>query len=96
MSHGLSFIQNKILFQIPDSKKAYATAISKFDTIHKLVNDIAPDVIELALNSDDGRRITTAGKKVAMIGVENGYPIGNDITNVEKFYNLGALYVVIA
>ena len=29
-------------------KKAYATAISKFDAIHKLVNDIAADVIELA------------------------------------------------
>lgn len=74
-------------------KKAYDNAISKFDAIHKLVEDIAPDQIELALNSDDVRRISKSGKKVAMIGIENGYPVGTDITNVEKFYNLGARYM---
>ena len=74
-------------------KKAYKTALSKFDAIHKLVNDIAPDQIELALNSEDVRRISKSGKKVAMIGVENGYPIGKDMSNIEKFYNLGARYM---
>ena len=28
-----------------------------------------------------------------MIGIENGYPIGNDISNVKKFYDLGARYM---
>ena len=74
-------------------KKAYDNAMSKFDAIHKLVNDIAPDQIELAVTSDDVRRISATGKKVAMIGIENGYPIGTDISNVEKFYNLGARYM---
>ncbi|MEH6535987.1 MAG: dipeptidase [Psychroserpens sp.] len=74
-------------------KKAYDNAMSKFDAIHKLVEDIAPDQIELALTSDDVRRISKAGKKVAMIGIENGYPVGTDISNVEKFYNLGARYM---
>lgn len=74
-------------------KKAYQTAMTKFNAIHKLVNDIAPDAIELATNSDDVRRIHKSGKKVAMIGIENGYPVGLDIKNVEKFYNLGARYM---
>ena len=74
-------------------KKAYDNAMSKFDAIHKLVTDIAPDQIELAVTSDDVRRISKTGKKVAMIGIENGYPIGTDISNVEKFYNLGARYM---
>ncbi|MCK8480631.1 dipeptidase [Flavihalobacter algicola] len=74
-------------------KKAYDNAMSKFNAIHKLVEDIAPDQIELALNSNDVRRIHSSGKKVAMIGIENGYPIGTDISNVEKFYNLGARYM---
>ncbi|MDP5081325.1 MAG: dipeptidase [Winogradskyella sp.] len=74
-------------------KNAYDNAISKFDAIHKLVEDIAPNEIELALTSNDVRRIDAKGKKVAMIGIENGYPIGLDITNVEKFYNLGARYM---
>lgn len=74
-------------------KNAYDNAISKFDAIHRLVEDIAPNDIELALSSADVRRIDAKGKKVAMIGVENGYPIGLDITNVEKFHKLGARYM---
>jgi len=76
--------------------KAYDNAISKFDAIHKLVNDFAPDQIELATNSEDVRRIQKAGKKVAMIGIENGYPIGLDINNVKKFYDLGGRYMSLA
>lgn len=74
-------------------EKAYDNAMSKFNAIHKLVDDIAPNDIELALTSDDVRRIDAKGKKVAMIGIENGYPVGLDISNVEKFYKLGARYM---
>lgn len=74
-------------------EKAYKNAMSKFNAIHKLVKDIAPNDIELALTSEDVRRIDAKGKKVAMIGIENGYPVGLDINNVEKFYNLGARYM---
>ena len=74
-------------------EKAYENAISKFDAIHNLVNTSSSDKIGLALNSNDVRKIHSSGKKVAMIGIENGYPIGLDITNVEKFYNRGARYM---
>ncbi|MDG3582084.1 dipeptidase [Galbibacter pacificus] len=77
-------------------KKAYENAISKFEAIHKLCEEIAPDKIGLALTSDDVRRIHSEGKKVAMIGVENGYPIGTDIGNVKKFYDLGGRYMSLA
>ena len=77
-------------------EKAYNNAMSKFDAIHKLVNDIAPGQIELALTSNDVRRIQKTGKKAAMIGIENGYPIGLDINNVEKFYDLGGRYMSLA
>ncbi len=72
---------------------AYKTAISKFKAIHKLVTEIAPNKIGLALTSNDVRRIHKSGKKVAMIGVENGYPIGTDISRVKEFYDLGARYM---
>ncbi len=45
-------------------------AIDKFDAIDRLVNQYAPDQIELALTSDDVRRIHAKGKKVAMIGLK--------------------------
>ena len=72
---------------------AFDNAMDKFQAIHRLCNEIAPDKIELALTSDDVRRIDASGKKVAMIGIENGYPIGTDIANVEKFYGLGGRYM---
>lgn len=77
-------------------KKAHETAMEKFDAIHRLCEEIAPDQIELAYNSDDVRRIHGSGKLVAMIGVENGYPIGTDLSNVKKFADLGARYMSLA
>lgn len=77
-------------------KNAHKKAMDKFNAVHKLVEEIAPDQIELALTSDDVRRIVKSGKKVAMIGIENGYPIGNDLANVEKFYDLGGRYMSLA
>lgn len=72
---------------------AYENAIDKFDAIHRLTEEIAPDRIALALTSDDVRRIQDEGKLVAMIGVENGYPIGTDIDRVKEFYERGARYM---
>ncbi len=73
--------------------KAYKNAMSKFDAIHKLTNKIAPNRIGLATTSDGARKIYASGKKVAMIGVENAYPLGTDISRVKKFYDLGARYM---
>lgn len=77
-------------------KKAYDNAISKFNAIHNLVDNYASEKIELALTSDDVREIHKKGKRIAMIGIENGYPIGLNIKNVEKFYNMGARYMSLA
>ena len=55
---------------------AMDNAIAKFDAIDRLVYEYAPDKLEIALNSDDVRRILSNDKKVIMIGVENAYPIG--------------------
>ena len=77
-------------------EKAYKNAIDKFEAIHRLTEKYAPDQIELALTSADVKRIHASGKKVAMIGVENAYPIGMDISNVKKFYDMGARYMSLA
>ena len=72
---------------------AMDNAISKFDAIDRLVNEYAPDQLEIALNSDDVRKILENDKKVIMIGVENAYPMGLDPANIEKFWEKGARYV---
>ena len=75
---------------------AHQQALAKFEAVHRLTEEIAPDRIELALTSDDVRRIVAAGKKVAMIGVENAYPIGTDLSNIERFQRMGARYMSLA
>lgn len=76
--------------------KASINAMDKFDAIHRLCEELASEKIELALTSSDVRRIIAAGKKVAMIGVENAYPIGTDMANFEKYHELGARYISLA
>ena len=73
--------------------KAYENAMAKFNAIHKLTTEIAPEEIELAVSSAQAREINSRGKKVAMIGIENGYPVGTDINRVKEFYDLGARYM---
>jgi microsomal dipeptidase-like Zn-dependent dipeptidase len=72
---------------------AYKEAMAKFEAIHKLTTDIAPNEIELAVTSEEVRAIDKKGKKVAMIGIENGYPVGTDVSRVKQFYDLGARYM---
>lgn len=76
--------------------RAEANALSKFEAIHRLCEQLAPDQIGLALTSEDVRRLHGSGKKVAMIGVENAYPMGEDLSNFEKYHRLGARYVSLA
>lgn len=73
--------------------EAKENALAKFNAIHRLCNELAANEIELALTSDDVRRIHQSGKKVAMIGVENAYPLGEDLSEIENYYNLGARYI---
>lgn len=73
--------------------KAYENADDKFNAIHRLTKEIAPDQIELATTSEDVRRIVASGKKVAMIGVENAYPVGTDLGRIKEFAERGATYM---
>lgn len=75
---------------------AYKQATEKFDAIHRLTKEIAPDKIELALTAADVRRIAKSGKKVALIGVENAYPLGTDLSRVKQFHERGARYISLA
>lgn len=75
---------------------AEANALDKFAAIHRLAEQFAPDTIELAYTSDDVRRIAAAGRKVAMIGVENAYPMGLDLGNIQRYQEMGARYVSLA
>ncbi len=75
---------------------AYKQAIEKFEAIHRFTEKIAPDSMGLALTPEAVRRLHKQGKRVAVIGVENGYPIGTDIKRVKEFYDRGGRYMSLA
>ena len=76
--------------------KARAAAMEKFAAIHRLTAELAPDRVELARSADDVRRIHAAGKKAILIGIENGYPLGEDLANVQAFAEAGGRYLSLA
>jgi membrane dipeptidase len=83
-------------FQPSGYDRAYKAAIAKFDAVHRLTEQIAPRDIELALTAADVPRIVKRGKKVAVIGIENGYPVGTDINRVKEFWQRGGRYMSLA
>ena len=76
--------------------QAQADALTKFDAIHRMAEEMYPDLIELAYSADDVERIHASGKRVAAIGIENGYVIGRDLSTLQRYHELGARYVTLA
>ncbi|HJO38783.1 MAG: dipeptidase [Vicinamibacterales bacterium] len=77
-------------------EQAKADAMTKFNAIHRMTEEMYPDEIELAYTADDVDRIHASGKLVAMIGIENGYVIGKDLSLLETYHELGARYITLA
>jgi membrane dipeptidase len=75
--------------------KAYAKAMTKFEAIKRMI-DAYPDRIGLARSADQARKIAASGRKIAFIGIENGYAIGHDLSRLQAFHGLGARYMTLA
>jgi membrane dipeptidase len=55
-----------------------------------------PDLCGLALTPADARRLEKQGRRAIFIGMENGYPLGNDPALIDYFYRRGVRYVTLA
>jgi membrane dipeptidase len=75
--------------------KVHQKALDIFNAIHKNVEKNS-EMAELATTADDAYRLKKEGKIAAFIGVENGYPIGRDISRIKQYYDLGARYITLA
>lgn len=75
--------------------KVHQKALEIFSSIHRNVEKNS-SLAEIATSPEDAYRIKKAGKIAAFIGVENGYPIGKDITRVKQYFDLGARYITLS
>ena len=76
------------------NEKVKREALMLFDSIHAVV-DRSADQAAIALSADDLEAISQQGKKAVYIGIENGYPVGKDLSLVSRFYDLGARYITL-
>jgi membrane dipeptidase len=54
-----------------------------------------PFLVEVAFAPEDADRIRGTGKRIAYIGMENGYPLGTDAALVRHFFERGARYITL-
>ena len=81
----------------PESdQRAYEQALTKFAAIRRMAEEMYPDQIDIAHTADDVERIVASGKLVAAIGIENGWPVGNDLSRIAEFHEMGARYITLA
>lgn len=82
--------------QGPLTPEGYADAVAKADrkysAIHMMV-DRYPDRIRLASTPAQVRANHAAGLLSAMIGIENAYSLGHDLSRLDAAYARGARYV---
>ena len=76
--------------------QAQTDAMTKFEAIHRMAEEMYPNRVEIAYSADDIERIAAAGKLVAAIGIENGYVIGTGLSRLRRYYDLGARYITLA
>jgi membrane dipeptidase len=69
-------------------------ALEIFSAIHRNVEKNSA-LAGIALTADDAYRLKKAGKIAAFIGMENGYPVGLDLSKIKEYYDLGARYITL-
>ncbi|GHF14718.1 dipeptidase [Kordiimonas sediminis] len=75
-------------------KAAHDAALNKFRAIHRMVQQNS-ETIGFAQSVADVRALYDQKKKIALIGIENGFVIGKDIGRLKEYYDLGARYMTL-
>jgi membrane dipeptidase len=70
-------------------------ALDQIDAVHQNVMKYSKDMV-LCLTAEDVRRAHAQGKIAALIGVEGGHMIGNDIRVLRMFGDLGVRYMTLS
>lgn len=73
---------------------AKRNAMHQFELIHQALKKHA-DLAELATSPADAYRIQKLGKRAVFIGMENGYPVGKDLSLLKTYYDLGCRYITL-
>ena len=76
------------------TERAHQEIVRIIEAIHQNVEKNSA-MAEIALTTDDAYRLKKEDKLSAFIGIENGYPAGEDISRVKQYYDMGARYITL-
>ena len=76
------------------NQKVKEKALSIFDHINLAMKKY-PDQAGIALTAADAELLKKAGKLAIYLGMENGYPVGEDLSLIKMYYDLGARYITL-
>jgi microsomal dipeptidase-like Zn-dependent dipeptidase/gamma-glutamyl-gamma-aminobutyrate hydrolase PuuD len=77
------------------SQQAFDKAVSIIQEIKRQIENNS-SVVAQACTVSDLKKNKSTGKKSIFIGIENGYAIGKDINNIQRFAELGVKYITLS
>ena len=75
-------------------EKAFEKAEQIFEATYAAVNKY-PEKAAIATSPDQGYQLEKQGKRAIYLGIENGYPLGTNLENINHFYTLGTRYITL-
>ena len=76
------------------NERAKKLVIQMIDSVISSAEQNA-SLVGLALTPKDAYELERDGKRAIYLAIENGYPIGDDLTNIELFYDMGVRYITL-
>ena len=76
------------------NSRAKALGLQMIDAVIESAEKNA-DTVGLALDPDDAYELEKAGKRAIYLAIENGYPIGNDVSNLQLYFDKGVRYITL-
>ncbi len=86
------------LKQLERTDEALLRATDKANRLLRQIVEMAQanqETVEIAYTPTDLVRLKRAGKKAIMLGIENGYALGRELANVERFRKQGVVYLTL-
>lgn len=78
------------------TEAGYAAGLEIAETRYRAIQNLAtsyPQDIEIALTAGEVRKIVKSGRLAVLLGMENAYPLGEDIRNVPIWARRGVRYM---
>jgi membrane dipeptidase len=90
---GAQFFAAYVAVNYMDTNQSAHRALAMIDTIRHDIVERNPGAFRLALTAADIEQARGAGRIAALIGIEGGHAIEEDLRLLRQFYHLGARYL---